>query len=199
MKDVKTIVAKNLTMLRKNKGLTQAELAEKLNYSDKAISRWEHGETLPDINVLYDICCFYEITMNDLVDPDCEIEEVDQNEKNAKSYRIWLCALSGTMVWLCATVWFVCSMTVFNNPYWVAFIWAIPASCMVVMHMGKSIFNWVVKFILSSVNCWTLITAIYLHILVTFNNPSMWLIFVIGLPIQAIVFLWGRMKKYRNN
>ena len=47
MKDVRPIISKNLTMLRKEKGLTQAELAEKLNYSDKAISRWENGDTLP--------------------------------------------------------------------------------------------------------------------------------------------------------
>ena len=48
-KDVKPIIAENLTMLRKKKGITQAELAERLDYSDKAVSRWEHGETLPDI------------------------------------------------------------------------------------------------------------------------------------------------------
>lgn len=199
MKDIKSIVARNLTMLRKNKGLTQAELAEKLNYSDKAISRWEHGETLPDINVLYDICTFYGITMNDLVNPECEAQEVDEKERNQKAYKIWLCALSGTIVWLCATVWFIASITMFGTPYWVAFVWAVPASCMVILKMGKGIFNWIVRFILSSVNCWTLIAAVYLHILVTFNNPDMWLVFIIGLPIQAIIFLWGRMKKYRNN
>ena len=56
LKDIKGIVSKNLVTLRKGKGITQAELAERLNYSDKAVSRWEHGDTLPDINVLYELC-----------------------------------------------------------------------------------------------------------------------------------------------
>ena len=59
MTDIKPIIAKNLAHFRKQSGLTQAELAEKLNYSDKAVSRWEHGDTLPDINVLNQLCEFY--------------------------------------------------------------------------------------------------------------------------------------------
>ena len=55
-KDVKPIIAENLVMLRKKKGITQAELASRLDYSDKAVSRWEHGDTLPDINVLCELC-----------------------------------------------------------------------------------------------------------------------------------------------
>ena len=77
MADVKSIVASNLTMLRKHRGLTQAELAAHFNYSDKAVCRWEHGDTLPDINILVALCDFYDITMNDLIDPDCTIEQVD--------------------------------------------------------------------------------------------------------------------------
>ena len=67
MKDVKPIIAENLAALRKSRGLTQAELAERLDYSDKAVSRWEHGDTLPDMNVLCDLCEFYGITLDYLV------------------------------------------------------------------------------------------------------------------------------------
>ena len=67
MKDIKPTIAKNLSFFRKQSGLTQAELAEKLNYSDKAVSRWEHGDTLPDINVLYQLCDFYGIDMTYIV------------------------------------------------------------------------------------------------------------------------------------
>ena len=83
LKDYKSIVAKNLTVLRKNKGLTQVELAEQFNYSDKAVSRWEHGDTLPDINILCQLCEFYGISMNDLVNEECQIKEIDSvKEKN---------------------------------------------------------------------------------------------------------------------
>ena len=59
MENVKAIIAKNLVELRKSKRMTQQELAEKLNYSDKAISRWEHAETLPDIETLCKVCEIY--------------------------------------------------------------------------------------------------------------------------------------------
>ena len=53
MDNLNYIVSKNLSDLRKRNGLTQAELAEKLNYSDKAVSKWEKGESLPGVEVLY--------------------------------------------------------------------------------------------------------------------------------------------------
>ena len=49
---LKQTVANNIAQLRKSKGLTQLELAERLNYSDKAVSKWERGEGLPDVLVL---------------------------------------------------------------------------------------------------------------------------------------------------
>ena len=56
MENIKETIAKNLVELRKSHKLTQSALAEKLNYSDKAISRWEHAETLPDIETLCKVC-----------------------------------------------------------------------------------------------------------------------------------------------
>lgn len=47
MEDLKEIIAKNLTQLRTHAQLTQIQLAEKLNYSDKAVSKWERGEAIP--------------------------------------------------------------------------------------------------------------------------------------------------------
>ena len=54
--NVKEIIAANLVSLRKGSRLTQQQLAERLNYSDKAVSRWENAETLPDIETLCKIC-----------------------------------------------------------------------------------------------------------------------------------------------
>ena len=52
MEDIKPIIAKNITALRQGAKLTQIELAERLNYSDKAVSKWERAESIPDITVL---------------------------------------------------------------------------------------------------------------------------------------------------
>ena len=104
LEDKKQIIASNLILLRKNKGLTQMELAEKLNYSDKAISRWEHGDTLPDINMLCELCNFYGITLNDLVDENFSMEENENTKKNILGYRAWIAALCVSVVWLLETV-----------------------------------------------------------------------------------------------
>ena len=74
----------NLIYYRKNAGLTQLELAEKLNYSDKAISKWERGESFPDIFVLYELCRLYKIELNDLID---DKKEFDQPRKHISRDR----------------------------------------------------------------------------------------------------------------
>ena len=56
-----------LKELRKQKGLTQAEVADYLYVSPKTISRWENGDGIPDINILTDIADFYGITVDELL------------------------------------------------------------------------------------------------------------------------------------
>lgn len=204
MKDIKSHVAKNLGALRKQRGLTQADLAEKLNYSDKAISRWEKGDTLPDLNVLYEICQFYGITMNELIgEEEAKVKEENITEKDARAYKAWLCAIAGVSVWLIATILYFIFNTITNgeNPLWIIFIWAIPVSCFVLLLFGKSIFHWVANFVISSVVAWTVLGSVYLQ-LVFFtsiqNAYSFWPIFFIGVPVQAILFLAHKLLKYKH-
>ena len=199
MKDVKLTVAKNLSMLRKKKGLTQAELAERLCYSDKAVSRWEHGETLPDINVLYELCSFYGITMNDLVDEQCDVCENDEQEqeKYARKYRTWLGISTSVVVWLAAVLMFTYTQVIYGVGYWVAFVWAVPVSCVAMMYICRSVFNWVANFVFTSVCIWSAIAAMYLNML--FNHRvNLWTIFIIGIPLETLAFIWQKMKKYKK-
>ena len=130
MKDVRPIISKNLAMLRKQRGLTQAELAEKLSYSDKAVSRWEHGDTLPDVNVLYELCEFYGITLNDLTNDDCRIEEAQEKKKTIMEMKVWRCILAGVIIWLLATVIFIYSIATNSiiSSAWILFVIAAPVS-----------------------------------------------------------------------
>ena len=67
MDDIKNIVAKNITELRLLNNMTQMELAEKINYSDKTVSKWERGESSPDIAVLVEIADLFGVTLYYLV------------------------------------------------------------------------------------------------------------------------------------
>lgn len=201
MKDIKSQVSANLSALRKQRGITQAELAEKLNYSDKAISRWEKGDTLPDINVLYEICQFYGITMNDLVGEECTASQAMENEKHRKMYCVWICSLTGVAVWLFATIWFTVNLlTEPRQVLWIAFVWAIPFSCGITMLIARRMFNWIVHFVLASVTLWSAICATILHVLffTSIGGHMIWFLFIIGAPLQAMIFLFQKVWKSRT-
>ena len=79
MEDLKLIIAKNISTLRKAAAMTQFELAEKLNYSDKAVSKWERGESLPDVSVLKAIADIFS------VDKDFTVIFVKQDSKGIRA------------------------------------------------------------------------------------------------------------------
>ncbi len=196
MKDIRPIISKNLAMLRKEKGLTQAELAEKLNYSDKAISRWEHGDTLPDVNVLCELCDFYGITLNDLADEDCKTkeEEAVKYSKEMNIYKLWRSILSVSIVWLFVTLIFTYSLAISGSArLWILFVWAIPVSIIAFYVFGKSFLNSITRFILSSCIMWTIIASVFVSML----PHVFWQLFLIGVPLELIIFLTYKMKKYK--
>ena len=71
-------IGKFITECRKKKNLTQAQLAEKLNITDRAISKWETGKTMPDSDIMLDLCDILEISANELL---CG-EKIDIEQKN---------------------------------------------------------------------------------------------------------------------
>ena len=72
MNELKVTIANNIANLRKLNGITQSDLAQKLNYSDKAVSKWERGESLPDICVLKQIADSFGVTVDYLLDEHAE-------------------------------------------------------------------------------------------------------------------------------
>src|SRR5574344_886564 len=128
MDELRTTIVKNLSELRKKRGLTQAELAEQLNYSDKAISKWEHGDAMPSIENLIVICKFYNITLDQLTTEGIENIKVVDEDKQNKNNKIIITALSFFTVWTLATIIYVAIIILYSTYYWNAFVWAIPAS-----------------------------------------------------------------------
>ena len=82
MDEIKLIIARNITDLRRKNNMTQAELAEKLNYSDKAVSKWERGESLPDVTVLKCIADTFRVTVDYLLQPEHHEQEERMRKKN---------------------------------------------------------------------------------------------------------------------
>lgn len=197
MTDVKPIIAKNLVHFRKQSGLTQAELAEKLNYSDKAVSRWEHGDTLPDINVLKQLCEFYGIDMNTLISADAEdAEKPAKNYKDTLLYRFCIYGLAAATVWIVATIAFVYSGLISEGAYnWHIFVWALPVSCFALSFTSRGSKVPVFGFVVNSIFIWTFLAAIFLFFIS--KSFILWPVFLIGIPLQVMVVMMFLMKKKR--
>lgn len=179
---------KNLITLRKNAKLTQAEFAEKINYSDKSVSKWETGEAYPSVDVLIDIANFYGITLNDLFDENVDFEKLAPAHKRGK---LLISMLAVSAIWIIACVIFM-FLGIFNvSKGWMCFLYAVPASFIIAI-VFNSIWGerrW--NFVFVSCLIWTTLTCVYLQLL----RYNIWLIFTVGIPIQVSLILWSQIKK----
>lgn len=190
MENLNIIIGKKLLYLRKKHKLTQAELAEKLNYSDKAVSKWEKGESLPPVEVFYNISKLYGVSLDYIIGD----ETVDpQPIKNDDRKRIYLniTHLAVVAVWFVALLMFVLFDIITHTSQWLVFAWAVPASLAVtivfdcIWHKRKGL------FVLVSFLIWSLLLCFPLQFL-TFN---IWKIVLVGIPIQIAVIICSRMVK----
>ena len=198
MKDIKTIVAKNIAELRQAKGMTQLGLAEKLNYSDKAVSKWEHGDSLPDISVLVGIADLFGVELDYLVRAEHTKEEIEKETKHKPKYSFGvITAVSILLVWFIAMLVFVLiSLITTEFTYqWMAFIYAVPVSMVVWLVLNSIWFNKRRNYFIISLLMWTSFVALHLSILPL--GYDIWLIYLLGVPAQIIIGLWSVIKKRR--
>lgn len=196
MEQIKLIVAKNITELRRSRSMTQLELAEQLNYSDKAVSKWERGDSLPDVAVLKQIADLFGVTLDYLVSEDHKSivqERAVYSGRELRNRRI-ITGISILLVWLCACIAFVVTDLVLGSSArnWAIYVYAIPASAVVALVFNSLWFNPRRNFIIVSALMWSLLLAIHVSfLLIGFN---IWIIYILGIPGQAIVLLWSGLK-----
>jgi transcriptional regulator with XRE-family HTH domain len=200
---LKNIIGSNISAYRKRAGMTQASLGEKLNYSDKAVSKWERGESVPDVWTLTMLAEQFDVTVNDLLkDPNALPEHtgavqqamghVVEKTLKRKANKSIILMLSGLLVWSVALLLFVILSTVDVPNSWVAFFYAIPATAIVLLSLRSAWkdFRW--NRALISAIVWGCLISLHVSLLV-FAGVNAWKIYLLGIPGQAAVFLWFRM------
>ncbi len=202
MTDIKQIIAKNISALRQDKEMTQIELAEKLNYSDKAVSKWERGESVPDISVLVKIADLFEVPLDYLVRQDHTGDESITTPKGRRiKNRGFITGMGVLLVWLIATVVFVILYSIpgFNTAgLWITFVYAVPVTMIVWLVFNSVWFNHKRNFLIVSLLMWSTLASLYLTLaLLSINN--LWLLFIIGIPAQVIIVLWSGIKLTKKN
>ena len=160
MNDIKQVIAKNLISLRKKHHLTQNELAEKLNYSDNAISRWEHAEVTPSIETLEQIANIYNVPLTSLIE-DNAVKTAQLNDKRQLVNKLAGVLITASIVWFMATIIFVMARLIWDYTFWQIYIWSIPIVAVVMMpfhhYWGRHIYKFTILTIL-------------LHLLSIFNT-----------------------------
>ena len=203
---LKLQIGANIAAYRKQAGLTQAGLAEKLNYSDKAVSKWERGESIPDVLTLMAMAEQFEITVNDLiqdpnelpVDSDSRLEkamtQVSEKALKRKANKNVILALSTTLVWFVALLVFVVMSSFdFLDPYsWLIFFFAIPANAIVLLSLRSAWHDFRWNKVYVSVIVWGFLVAIHASLMVIFRY-NFWKLFLLGIPVQIAIFLWFRL------
>ena len=180
--ELKQIIAKNISNLRRLHGITQAGLAERLNYTDKAVSKWERGESIPDVVILKQIADMFGVTVDYLLSETHSSREDRSRVANHLTIALISCAL----VYAIATIiYFVLRLTIGWQGLWSVFVCAAPI-CFILLLIFNSIWGRVrLNFIIITLLLWSALLTVF----VFWQNPF---IFVLGLPAQVIIVLWTR-------
>lgn len=176
---LRQLIAENIAYYRKQNGDTQADLAEKLNYSDKSISKWERGDGTPDIFILAKIASLYDISVQDLLR--------EKKVPKSRTRRILVHLLSVGLVWLVMTVLF-CISKIFHvlpNYAWMVFIYGIPITGIVSVVFSGLWWNrlWL------NLSCSLIIWGLGLSLVLSFQVESVTLLLLICAVVQVLLTL----------
>ena len=188
MDELREIIGKNIAELRSDKQMTQTKLAELLNYSDKAVSKWERGEAVPDVAVLKQIADYFGVTVDYLLRVEHTADERPETKSAPRSNKLVVSLISVAGAWLVATLAFavLLSVGVLGFAPWLCYIYAIPVSFILAIVFNSIWGKRRLNFIFWSLILWSSVLAVYLTLNVSFNT-NLWILFITGIPIQIII------------
>ena len=198
-------IGANIALQRKKAGLTQAGLAEKLNYSDKAVSKWERGESVPDVLTLAQLAEQFEITVNDLLsDPEALPEnptnleaamtKVSEKALKRKANKGIILKLSSLLVWFVALFFYVIlsNFKVTDLFSTILFPYAIPANAIVLLSLRCAWHDFRWNKALISIIVWGSLFSLYVTFYLIWQ-VHIWKLFLLGIPGQIAILLWFRL------
>ncbi|MBE5739135.1 MAG: helix-turn-helix transcriptional regulator [Clostridiales bacterium] len=189
MSDIRQIIASNIASLRKKNNMTQNELAERLNYSDNAVSRWERGDVTPSIETLQQISEIFSVPLESFFKENVVVV-LDNQEKYQRISKLSVMLLFVALIWFIVAVVFVYAQTILGINLWTMFVWSVPLSCLILLPFNELWGKTVYKFVLLSVFIWTTLASLYLQLL----QYNIWLIFITGIPVQLALVIWAFIK-----
>lgn len=191
---LKLQIGNNIASFRKQCVMTQAELAEKLNYSDKAVSKWERGESVPDVMTLVQIAELFGVGIDALIGNTEALPSVKQGVSIPKRRvnKNVIQMLVSILVWFVALFVYVVLSSMDLPKSWIGFFYAIPVNAIVLLCLRSAWHKYSLNFILVSLIVWGSLLSFYMTMLI-FTGFNIWKLFLLGILGQAAVWLWFRM------
>ncbi len=197
MDELKRNIAKNISSLRGAAKISQAELAEKLGYSDKSVSKWERAESVPDVFVLKNIADIFGVSVDYILAPHSPNEKTElpqdstrQNQKNTIMVALFGILLLGTIafgaIWMATGEWI-----------WPIYVATVPVCFIVVLVLNSVWFKPKNNLYIVSGLLWSLITTIFIFTWI-YAGPIHWFWFVVGIPAQLVVILSFKFKRKKK-
>jgi len=197
MDELHATVASNLIRLRTKAGLTQAELGQLIHYSDKSVSKWERGESIPDVQVLKMLADYYQLTVDDIITPYNESEPKLYNKTAAAVRSIntdAVITVSLLGVWTMALSIFVV-LWLFGIILWQIFVLAVPVSLIVYLVLHSIWYEG--KYNYYIISC--LVASLFVLIYVICAQFHPWQIFLLLIPAEVIVFFSFRVDNSKKS
>lgn len=202
MEDIKSVIAKNIYTLRTEHKMTQLEMAERLNYSDKAVSKWERAEGLPDVVVIKQIADMFGVTVDYLMSTEEEraakgfVQEKRVEEQGPRKYtpahrHITVISLIG--IWTISLVLFLIFWAQ-EFFVWQVFVYTLPVFFITWLVFNSTWGNRRNNLYIVSALVWSILLVLYVALL----KYNVWMIFLLGIPAQIIVYLSFRINRVRK-
>lgn len=192
MEEIKNTIAKNISQLRAAMGWTQLDLAQKLHYSDKAVSKWERAESIPEISTLISIADIFGVPLDSLVRAEYKPDKKPAPTRHKRRNHAIIAGMSILLVWFIALAVYVLAEIIpaqTASYHWLSFIYAVPLSMIVWLVFNSLWFNRRINYLIISLLAWSILAAVHITFLPFGYN--IWLIYMLGIPGQFIIILWS--------
>lgn len=181
--DLSAVTAKNIASLRTARKMTQLELGEALSYSDKAISKWERGESIPDAYVLCTLSRLFDVSVDWILTPH-EEEAPPPPSATRTRRRAAITLLSFFGLYAAVTVAFVV-LALLGVFLWQLFVYALPAGVIVLLVFNSLWGHRGTNFLLAGILLAALLLAVYIALL----PQNLWMLFLLAAPGELLVWL----------
>lgn len=193
MEDIREIISTNIATLRKEKKWTQVELARKINFSDKAVSRWEKGEVMPDIETIQRMSEVFGVPITAIVEKQKDPKQMIKARQTKQEVL--------SQIFLIFEIWTILSVAYgYLNisrglNVWMIFLWGVPATVLLLYLVNIKRKHNVTSFVYGTIFIWTFNTCLFIQML----NFTPWFFFILGVPVQGMLVVRYLVKKDKRN